>query len=206
MQARTLDVGGAAALAQRVTYVGEHGWELYLEPGWAGQVWDKLMNAGRASGIRPGGYRALDSLRMEKGYRYYGTDLTLLDNPLEAGLGFCVRFDKGEFNGRGALLAVKAAGITRRLRTLLVGDHEYATIYGGEAVYADGSIVGRVRSCAFGFTVRRNIAYSYLPMGLGPGAQVEVEVFGRRVPAEVHRDAVLKREQLVGEDVKHAAS
>ncbi len=206
MQARTIRIGGLDVFAQRVTYVGELGWEFYGEPRLAVQVWDRLMAAGRQVGIRPGGYRALDSLRMEKGYRYYGTDLTLLDNPLEAGLGFCVRFDKGDFNGRDALVAARAAGITRRLRTLLVGDQEYLTIYGGEAVYADGSIVGRLRSCAYGFTVRRNIAYSYLPVELRPGAQVEVEVFGRRVPAEVHRDAVLKREQLVGEDVKHAAS
>src|SRR5207244_11875855 len=117
MQAKTIRIGGARALAQRVTYVGELGWELYVEPAWAGQVWDRLMEAGKASGIRPGGYRALDSLRMEKGYRYYGTDLTLLDNPLEAGLGFCVRFDKGNFNGREALSAAKSQGIKRRLRT-----------------------------------------------------------------------------------------
>jgi glycine cleavage system aminomethyltransferase T len=143
---------------------------------------------------------------MEKGYRYYGTDLTLLDNPLEAGLGFCVRFDKGDFNGREGLIAAKAAGIARRLRTLLVGDQEYATIYGGEAVYADGSIVGRVRSCAYGFTVRRNIAYSYLPVGIAPGSRVEVEIFGRRVPAEVSSDAVLKREQPVSHDARPVAS
>jgi glycine cleavage system aminomethyltransferase T len=143
---------------------------------------------------------------MEKGYRYYGTDLTLLDNPLEAGLGFCVRFNKGEFNGREALMAARAAGIARRLRTLLVGDQEYITIYGGEAVYAGGSIVGRLRSCAYGFTVRRNIAYGYLPVELGPGARVEVEVFGRRVPAEVSTDALLKREQMVGHDTKPVAS
>jgi glycine cleavage system aminomethyltransferase T len=92
------------------------------------------------------------------------------------------------------------------LRTLLVGGDEYLTIYGGEAVYAGTSIVGRLRSCAYGFTVRRNIAYSYLPVSLGPGAQVEVEVFGQRVPAEVSRDAVLKRDQPVAEDTKHAAS
>jgi 4-methylaminobutanoate oxidase (formaldehyde-forming) len=206
MQARATRLEGFDVFAQRVTYVGELGWELYLEPGVAGQVWDRLMAAGQDFGIRPGGYRALDSLRMEKGYRYYGTDLTLLDNPLEAGLGFCVRFDKGDFNGREALIAAKAAGITRRLRTLLVGEQEYVTVYGGEAVYADGSIVGRLRSCAYGFTVRRNIAYSYLPVGLGPGARVEVEVFGQRVPAEVSQDAVLKREQPVGHDAKHVAS
>ena len=206
MQGRNIRIDGFDVFAQRVTYVGELGWEFYVEPRLAVQVWDRLMNAGRRFDIRPGGYRALDSLRMEKGYRYYGTDLTLLDNPLEAGLGFCVRFDKGDFNGRDALATARAAGVTRRLRTLLVGDEEYLTVYGGEAVHADGSIVGRLRSCAYGFSVRRNIAYSYLPVALGPGARVEVEVFGQRVPAEVHRDAVLKRERLAGEDLKHAAS
>jgi len=206
MHARTIQIEGFGVFAQRVTYVGELGWEFYAEPGIAVQLWDRLMRAGEAVGIRPGGYRALDSLRMEKGYRYYGTDLTLLDNPLEAGLGFCIRLDKVSFNGREALMAAKAAGITRRLRTLLVGEREYVTIYGGEAVYADGSIVGRLRSCAFGFTVERNIAYSYLPVELGPGARVEVDVFGRRVPAEVYRDAVLKREQLVSHDAKPVAS
>ena len=206
MHARNLRIEGFDVFAQRVTYVGELGWEFYVAPRIAVQLWDRLMRAGEAVGIRPGGYRALDSLRMEKGYRYYGTDLTLMDNPLEAGLGFCVRFDKVSFHGREALMAAKAAGITRRLRTLLVAEREYVTIYGGEAVYADGSIVGRLRSCAYGFTVERNIAYSYLPVELGPGARVEVDVFGRRVPAEVHRDAVLKREQLVSHDAKPVAS
>jgi 4-methylaminobutanoate oxidase (formaldehyde-forming) len=206
MHARNIRIEGFDVFAQRVTYVGELGWEFYVEPGIAVQLWDRLMRAGEALGIRPGGYRALDSLRMEKGYRYYGTDLTLLDNPLEAGLGFCVRFDKVSFNGREALMAALAAGITRRLRTLLVGEREYVTIYGGEAVYADGSIVGRLRSCAYGFTVERNIGYSYLPVELGPGARVEVDVFGRRVPAEVYRDAVLKREQAVGHDARPVAS
>jgi glycine cleavage system aminomethyltransferase T len=206
MHARNIRIEGFDVFAQRVTYVGELGWEFYVEPRIAVQLWDRLMRAGKAVGIGPGGYRALDSLRMEKGYRYYGTDLTLLDNPLEAGLGFCVRFDKVSFHGREVLIAAKAAGITRRLRTLLVGERDYVTIYGGEAVYADGSIVGRLRSCAYGFTVERNIAYSYLPVELGPGARVEVDVFGRRVPAEVYRDAVLKREQLVSHDARPVAS
>jgi 4-methylaminobutanoate oxidase (formaldehyde-forming) len=206
MEARAIRLAGFEVFAQRVTYVGELGWEFYVEPALAGQLWDHLMDAGRAHDIRPGGYRALDSLRMEKGYRYYGTDLTLLDNPLEAGLGFCVRFDKGDFNGREALVAAKAAGITRRLRTLLVGEREYVTIYGGEAVYADGAIVGRLRSCAYGFTVGRNLAYSYLPVELGPGSRVEVDIFGRRVPAHVGTDAQLKREQVVRNEAKPVAS
>ena len=114
--------------------------------------------------------------------------------------------DKGDFNGRQALLAAKAAKITRRLRTLLVGEREYVTMYGGEAVYADGSIVGRLRSCAYGFSVGRNIAYSYLPIHLGPGARVEVDVFGQRVPAEVSSDAVLKREHVAGHEAKPVPS
>jgi len=194
MQARHIRIGGASALAQRVTYVGELGWELYLEPGWAVQVWDRLMSAGRTFGIRAGGYRVLDSLRMEKGYRYYGTDLTLLDNPFEAGLGFCVQVDKGEFNGRGALLAARDSGIKRRLRTLAVGGDEYLPIYGGEAVHAEGGVVGRVRSAAYGFTAKKNLAYSYLPVEIGPGGKVQVEVFGSLIPASVTSDAVISRQ------------
>ncbi|HEY8816454.1 MAG TPA: FAD-dependent oxidoreductase [Candidatus Dormibacteraeota bacterium] len=194
MQAKPLRIGGALALAQRVTYVGELGWELYIDPGWAVQVWDRLMAAGKQLGIRPGGYRALDSLRMEKGYRYYGTDLTLLDNPYEAGLGFCVQLEKGEFNGRDALVAAREAGVKRRLRTLAIGAAEYLPIYGGEAVHGANSVVGRVRSCAYGFTAKKNLAYSYLPIALGPGADVHVEIFGSRVAATVTTDAVISRQ------------
>jgi 4-methylaminobutanoate oxidase (formaldehyde-forming) len=196
MQARLLRVGGTTLLAQRVTYVGELGWELYIEPGWAGQVWDRLMAAGRPFGMRPGGYRALDSLRMEKGYRYYGTDLTPLDNPLEAGLGFCVCFDKGDFNGRYALLEAREAGIKRRLRTLAIGGGDYLPIYGGEAVHDNGRVIGRLRSCAYGFTARQNLAYAYLPIELKPGDRVDVELFGDLVPAAVVSDAVIRREQV----------
>ena len=194
MQGRHIRISGPLVFAQRVTYVGEVGWELYLEPSWAVQVWDRLMSAGRSFDIRPGGYRVLDSLRMEKGYRYYGTDLTLLDNPFEAGLGFCVQMDKGEFNGREALVAAREAGMNRRLRTLVVGGDEYLPIYGGEAVHGEKGVVGRVRSCAYGFTARKNLAYSYLPVEIGPGGQVQVEVFGSLVPASVTSDAVISRQ------------
>ncbi len=195
LAARTIRIGGAEVLAQRITYVGELGWELYVDPAWAVQVWDRLMGAGEPFGIAPGGYRVLDSLRMEKGYRYYGTDLTSLDNPYEAGLAFCVVLDKGDFNGRDALVAAREVGVRRRIRTLVVGGEEYLTIYGGEAVHAGGAVVGRVRSCAYGFTVRRNVAYAYLPVEMGPGARVEVEVFGDLVPAEVTADALYDPER-----------
>ncbi len=185
MTVQEIDIGGKTALAQRVTYVGELGFELYVDPGWAVQAWDRLMSAGREFGIRAGGYRALDSLRMEKGYRYYGTDLTLLDNPYEAGLGFAVDRDKWSSIPRE---------ITRRLRTLAVGGEEYLPIYGGEAVHANGSVVGRLRSCAYGFTVKKNLAYSYLPIEMKPGADVQVEVFGQLVPAIVTTDSVLSKQ------------
>jgi glycine cleavage system aminomethyltransferase T len=193
MQAKHIEIHGARVLAQRVTYVGELGWELYVDPAWAGQVWDRLMSAGLAFGIRAGGYRVLDSLRMEKGYRYYGTDLTLLDNPYEAGLGFCVRLDKGEFSGSDALRRARESGVKRRLRTLTLGGSDYVPIYGGEAVHHGGEVVSRLRSCAYGFTAGTNIAYAYLPPALAPGAGVEVEVFGQLVPAAVREDAVVPK-------------
>ena len=192
MHSRPMRIAGFEVRAQRVTYVGELGWEIYVDPAWAGQVWDRLVAAGREFGIRPGGYRVLDSLRMEMGYRYYGTDMGLLDNPFEAGLGFCVKLDKGVFNAREALITAKA-GVTRRLRTLAVGGPEYVPMYGGEAVHQDGRVVGRLRSCAYGFTVKRNLAYSYLPVELKARARVDVEVFGRLLPADVMPDRLIER-------------
>jgi 4-methylaminobutanoate oxidase (formaldehyde-forming) len=132
----------------------------------------------------------LDGLRLERGYRYFGADLTASDTPDEAGLSFCVDTSK-DFVGREALLAAREAGSTRRLRTLFVGDEDYLTIYGGEAVHAGDEVIGRLRSCAYGFTVGRNVALAYLPTTLGPGGSVEVEVFGELVPAEVAEDVVV---------------
>jgi glycine cleavage system aminomethyltransferase T/glycine/D-amino acid oxidase-like deaminating enzyme len=192
MQARPIDVRGVPVFAQRVTYVGEPGWELYVQPEWATQVWDRLTEAGEPHGVAVAGYRALDSLRMEKGYRYFGIDLTMLDDPFEVGLAACVRLDKQRFVGRGALVSKLDAGPpARRLRTLLVGGEAYVPIYGGEAVSSGADVVGRLRSCAYGFTVGRNIAYALLPHELAPGRVVDVDVFGEPVPAEVTDDAVL---------------
>ena len=186
--ARTVGIGPANVLAQRITYVGELGFELYADPGDAVQVWDRLTAAGAQHGVTAGGYRVLESLRMEKGYRYMGTDLTAGDTPYEAGLGFCVALDKGDFNGREALAA--ATEPARRLRTLLVGGEEYRCLYGGEAVHADGEVVSRVRSCAYGFTVKSNIAYAYLPAAAAAGDDYEVEVLGELVPARLVEDVL----------------
>jgi 4-methylaminobutanoate oxidase (formaldehyde-forming) len=186
-RAKEIAVGGTPILAQRITYVGELGFELYVAREWAVQVWDRLMAAGeQPHGMAPGGYRVLDSLRLEKGYRYFGTDLTAGDDPLEAGLGFCVSWEK-DFNGRAALDGKEPA---HRLRTLLVGGEDYATVYGGEAIHRNGSVVGRVRSAGYGFTVGRNVALGYVPADLEEGAEVGVEVFGEIVPAEIAADAL----------------
>ncbi len=188
--ARTIRIGGADVLAQRITYVGELGFELYVAPDWAVQVWDRLLAAGEAHAIEPGGYRVLDSLRLEKGYRYFGTDLTAGDNPYEAGLGFCVALDKGEFNGRRAL-AEAGEEPARRLRTLLVGGDGYVPVYGGEAVRAGGEVVGRLRSAGYGFTVARTIGLAYLPSDVDTGARLEVDVLGEPVGAIVAEDALV---------------
>jgi heterotetrameric sarcosine oxidase gamma subunit len=176
--AKHVGVGGAAVLAQRITYVGELGYELYVPRSWAVHVWDALV---ASAAPEPVGYAALDSLRIEKGYRSFGTDLTGADTPFEAGLGFCVPKDK-----RPELDRAPAT----RLRTLTVGGEEYLTIYGGEAVQHGGVVVGRARSAAYGFTVRRNVVLARLPAELPEGAYVEVDVLGELVPAVVAPDAL----------------
>ncbi|MBI1880780.1 MAG: FAD-dependent oxidoreductase, partial [Chloroflexi bacterium] len=190
MTARTIDIGGVEVWAGRVSYVGELGGELYVAPDQAGQVWDRLMAAGGEVGLQPGGYKVLDSLRLEKGYRYWSADITPTDNALEAGLGFCVRFDKGDFIGREALLKIKAEGLRQRLCTLTIGG-EIGLLYGGEPIYANGRIVGRIRSGGYGYTVGQNIGLTYLPLDLTPkGTRLEVEIFGERIGAEVAADVL----------------
>jgi 4-methylaminobutanoate oxidase (formaldehyde-forming) len=191
MTARPIRLAGFDALAQRVTYVGELGWELYVPRERALPVWDALYAAGREVGLEVGGYKVLDCLRLEKGYRYLGMDVTVLENPYEAGLGFCVRLNKGDFIGREALVRAKASGPTRRLRTVTVGGEDFVPLYGGEAVRMDGEVVGRLRSAGYGFTLKRNIAYSYLPVDRAQaGSAIEVEVFGELVPGRVEADVL----------------
>ncbi len=190
MSAAWVDVNGTEILAQRVTYVGELGWELYTTREQAAPVWKALMDAGQEFGIQPAGYKALDTLRLEKGYRYWSLDITPEENPYEAGLGFCIRLGKGDFIGREALISAKDRGFRRRLCTVTV-EGEPGALYGGEAVYADGRLVGRVRSGGYGYTVGKNIALVYLPTGLTEqGTVLQVEVFGERRGAKVVPDVL----------------
>ncbi len=179
--AKEIDVDGVRVLAQRMTYVGEYGYELYVRPDDAGRVWDHLMET---LNPEPVGYVALDSLRIEKGYRYFGTDLTASDTPFDSGLGFAVAKDKW--------LELDRTPPTV-LRTLLVGGEDYLTLYGGEAVHRGGEVIGRVRSAAYGFTVRRNVALAKIPSDLADGDAVEVDVMGDLLPAVVAATDLVSR-------------
>jgi 4-methylaminobutanoate oxidase (formaldehyde-forming) len=183
MKARELNVGPVPCLAQRVTFVGELGWELYCPAEFALRLWDLLMEAGRPEGLVPGGYRAIDSMRVEKGYRLWGSDMTSTDTPFEAGVGFAVRMDKAEFIGQKALAD---AGAARRRLACLVLDDPRAVVLGSEPVRVDGRTVGRVTSGGYGYSVARSVAYAYVPAALADvGRRVEVGIFDRYVGAAI---------------------
>jgi len=181
MSARDIAVGTVPCLAVRVTYVGELGWELYCPAEYGVALWDLLWEAGGAHGLLAGGYKAIDSLRLEKGYRVWGADITPEDTPHEAGLGFAVRDDK-EFVGRAALET--ALEPERRLRCLVLSDPRSIAL-GSEPVRVADDLVGRVTSGGYGYTVESSIAYAYLPSEHEVGTEVAVEIFGSWVEGTV---------------------
>jgi glycine cleavage system aminomethyltransferase T/glycine/D-amino acid oxidase-like deaminating enzyme len=188
MTVREISVAGVPVRALRVTYVGELGWELYCPTEYGAELWRALWEAGGPHGIVAGGYRAIDSMRLEKGYRVWGTDITPDETPYEGGVGFCVKLDKdGDFLGREALVGAKRAGPRSRLRCLVLEDPRRVTL-GNEPVRVDGEIVGRVTTGGYGYTVERSIAYAYLPPEVEPGTPIEIDVFGRWVGGEVGRE------------------
>jgi glycine cleavage system aminomethyltransferase T/glycine/D-amino acid oxidase-like deaminating enzyme len=180
MTMRDLAVGDVPVRALRVTFTGELGWELYCPTEFGGALWRTLWEAGEPHGLAAGGYRAIDTLRLEKGYRVWAADITPDETPHEAGLGFCVAKDK-EFAGRDAL---EGREPTKRLRCLVLEDPRSVAL-GNEPVRVDGEIVGRVTTGGYGYTVGRSIAYGYLPPGHDVGTAVEVDIFGRWVAGEV---------------------
>ena len=188
MRARDLAVGSVPCLALRVTYVGELGWELYCPAEFGLALWDALWEAGRAHGLVAGGYKAIDSLRLEKGYRVWGADVTPEETPFEAGLGFAVKLDKGDFVGRDALAA---AGEPERKLCCLTLEDPRAVALGSEPVRVADALVGRVTSGGYGYTVGRSIAYAYLPAEhAAVGTEVAVEIFGDWIPGFVAAEPV----------------
>jgi glycine cleavage system aminomethyltransferase T len=186
LHVKVISINGVGIWAQRVSYVGELGWELYLPAERATLVWDALLEAGQEFGIEVGGYKVLDSLRLEKGYRYYTADVTQLETPYESGLGFCVDFNKDNFIGKEALIKQKQTGVKRKLCTLVLDGNDFTQIYSGEAVYHDGKVITRVRSGGYGYTLEKNIIYAYLPLELAKtGTRLEVDLLEGRFQGEV---------------------
>jgi 4-methylaminobutanoate oxidase (formaldehyde-forming) len=190
--AREIDIGFARALSIRITYLGELGYELYIPTEQAAHVYERLIEAGRAFGLRHAGLKALASLRMEKGYRDYGHDIDNTDNAFETGLGPFVDLDKpGGFIGREAALAQKAAGIPkRRLVQVLVKDPE-PLLFHAEVVHRSGKPVGYVRAASYGHTLGGAVGLAMVeadrPIDADwlNDARWEVDIAGKLYPATV---------------------
>lgn len=189
---REIRVGGMPVTALRITYVGELGWELHTPVASARDVYRAVMAAGKAHGVAPCGYRAIESLRLEKGYRAWGSDLTPDHTPLQAGLGFAVKLDANTpFLGREALVDQRQRGLTRRLACFTTEDPA-VVLLGRETIYRDGERVGWLTSGGYGYTVGQSIGYGYVrnPDGVDReylrSGSYELEVASRRVPARIH--------------------
>jgi glycine cleavage system T protein len=198
--ARPLRVDVVPAFVLRLSYAGELGWELYAPVEYGLRLWDVLWEAGQPHGIVAAGGGAFDSLRLEKGYRLWGADIHSEYNPFEAGLGWAVRLNKGEFIGREALVRAKEEGVSRKLCCLTL-DEPGAMALGKEPILAGGRVAGYVTSANYGYSVGRHIVYGYLPVEhAAPGTQVEVQYFGRRQPATVREEPLFDRkmERLKG--------
>lgn len=178
---RNIVIGAATVRAVRIGYVGELGWELHIPTEFARHVYDLLKEAGAPAGIRDVGYRAIDSLRMEKGYLYWSAEITPDYTPFQAGLGGRVHFKTGgDFIGRAALQAQKAQGEEQRLCCFTaLGD---LPLYGGETILLDGKVVSLVTSAAFGHSVGQCIMFGYLPVDMAGATEFELEAFGERYP------------------------
>ncbi|MEO8265867.1 MAG: FAD-dependent oxidoreductase [Ilumatobacteraceae bacterium] len=192
--AREITIGSAPVLAMRIGYVGELGWELHVPTSYAAHLYELLQQAGRAYDIANVGYRAIDTLRMEKGYLYWSTDITPDTTPWEAGLSWRVNMRAGDFCGRAALEAQREAGINRQLCTFTLEEMAYPV--SGEAIIADGEVVGFTTSANFGHTNGKPIANGYLPIELADRTDFVIEVYGEPIPATRHDGAVYDPKNL----------
>ncbi|MBF0280577.1 MAG: GcvT family protein [SAR324 cluster bacterium] len=190
LTAKEITLGYAPVRALRVTYVGELGWELHIPAEYALYVYNLLWEAGKEFDLINAGYRAIESLRLEKGYRYWSGDITPDYTPYEAGLGFCVKLGKGKFNGRDALIQQKEKGVQRKLCTITV-DNPRAVAVGKEAILDGEKVIGNVTSSGYGYTVEKTILLAYLPIEYAnPGTEVNVEIMMQTFAGIVEKTAV----------------
>ena len=203
---REIEIAGATVRALRVTYVGELGWELHIPIEATGEVFDALMAAGKAHGIRPVGYRALESLRLEKGYRAWGSDITPNDTPFEAGLGWAVKLRKNtDFVGRAALGKINGAALPKRLAGFTVDDPEIVLL-GRETILRNGEPVGYLTSGGYGYTAGKSIGYGYVRNADGvsddflASGDYELVVAMQRTKAALHMEPLYdpKAERVKG--------
>ncbi|HVK29156.1 MAG TPA: FAD-dependent oxidoreductase [Nocardioides sp.] len=183
-RAKRLTIGNVPATAWRLSYVGELGWEIYTTADLGQRLWDTIWQAGQEHGVIAAGRGAFNSLRLEKGYRSFGGDMTNEHDPYEAGLGFAVKLDKGDFIGRDALIERKAN--QKRTLACLTIDSTEDVVLGKEPVLAGGRPVGYVTSAAYGYTIEKGIAYAWLPLEVAEvGTELEIGYFDKRVKAVV---------------------
>jgi 4-methylaminobutanoate oxidase (formaldehyde-forming) len=187
---QVIGIAGCPVRALRVTYVGELGWELHLPVEYATTVYDAVMASGAGHGLVNAGYRAIESLRLEKGYRAWGSDIGPDHTPIEAGLGWAVKLRSGaEFRGRAAVAAQRRGGVRKMLAGFSCDPQ--VVLLGRETIYRDGERVGWLTSGGYGYTVGRSLGYGYVRNPSGVTADYvtsgayELEVAGARVPAEV---------------------
>ncbi len=190
--AREIDVAYARPLALRMSYVGELGWELYIPTMFTVPVYDAIMATGKDFDLQPVGMQAVNSLRVETGYRHWEADITTDDTPLEAGLGFSVRFDKGDFIGRRALVRQRDRGLQRRLVMFTLEESE-PVLYASEPIYRNGQPVGEISSGAYGHKLGCAVGMGYVCKAEGNiddewilSGKYTIEVEGRQVPAAAH--------------------
>jgi 4-methylaminobutanoate oxidase (formaldehyde-forming) len=157
-------------------------------------LWRALWEAGAPLGLVAGGYRAIDSLRLEKGYRVWAADITPDETPHEAGLGFCVRDDKAFIGSDALALALAGESPARRLRCIVLEDPRSVALC-NEPVRIGDAVRGRVTSGGYGYTVERSIAYAYVPEAVEIGSTVEIDIFGRWVAGEVADEPLLDPER-----------
>jgi glycine cleavage system T protein len=185
MTNKRITVGDVPVLASRVTYVGELGWEFYCPMEYGLRLWDTLWEAGQPEGMVAGGYKAIDSLRLEKGYRYWSGEITPDYTPYEAGLGFAVKLDKGDFIGREALVKQKEGELKQKLCCIAISDDRTIAL-GKEPIRAGDKIIGWVAAGGYGYSVAMSLVYAYLPTEYSkPGTELNIEFFGTQVAAEV---------------------
>ncbi len=181
-------IGQVPVTLLRLSYVGELGWEIYTSADMGLRLWDTLWERGQEVGAIAAGRAAFNSMRLEKGYRSWGQDMTTEHDPYEAGLGFAVRMGKGDFVGRAALQGRSAETASRRLACLTIDDPQ-CVVMGKEPVTYAGRPAGYVTSAAYGYSVGKAIAYAWLPAAAAaPGTRVSIDYFGEPVGAVVAED------------------